>query len=131
MSNTNRNETLLLERASKSETPPMANAQPKRRAMRFDDYEVGGFYDEMFARTGEPRAIARRLLASFKALPEGELLNRQQAAERELLQLGITLMSMASKPVWRKSYRSTSCRGSSLRTNGRESNAGSSSASRR
>jgi uncharacterized circularly permuted ATP-grasp superfamily protein len=58
--------------------------------MRFDDYEVGGFYDEMFARTGEPRAIARRLLASFKALPEGELLNRQQAAERELLQLGIT-----------------------------------------
>jgi uncharacterized circularly permuted ATP-grasp superfamily protein len=90
MSNTNRNETLLLDRASKSETPPMASMQPKRRAMRFDDYEVGGFYDEMFDQEGEPRAFARRLLASFRALPEGELLNRQQAAERELLQMGAT-----------------------------------------
>jgi uncharacterized circularly permuted ATP-grasp superfamily protein len=58
--------------------------------MGFDDYEVGRFYDEMFDREGEPRANVRRLLASIESLPEGEILNRQQAAERDLLQMGIT-----------------------------------------
>jgi uncharacterized circularly permuted ATP-grasp superfamily protein len=90
MSNMNRSEASVLERAPKSETPLTAVTQPKRRGLQFDDYEVGGFYDEMFVRAGEPRAIARQLLASIEALPDGELLNRQQAAERELLQMGIT-----------------------------------------
>ena len=90
MRDTNGNETLLLEPASRLETPPAASPREKRRGMGFDDYEVGGFYDEMFVREGEPRAVARRLLASIESLPEGEMLNRQQAAERELLQMGIT-----------------------------------------
>jgi uncharacterized circularly permuted ATP-grasp superfamily protein len=44
----------------------------------------------MFESTGVPRADAARLLASIDSLPAGELLNRQKAAEQELLQQGIT-----------------------------------------
>lgn len=62
----------------------------KKNLMRFDDYEVGAFYDEMFASKGDPHGQARRLLASIQSLPEGEMLNRQRAAEWELLQTGIT-----------------------------------------
>jgi len=86
----NENETLLLEPAPPTETPPAASHRESRAGMRFDGYEVGGFYDEMFARQGEPRAIARRLLAIIESLPDGEMLNRQKAAEQELLQMGIT-----------------------------------------
>jgi uncharacterized circularly permuted ATP-grasp superfamily protein len=82
MRDTNGNETLLLEPESRLETPPTASL--------FDDYEVGPFYDEMFVREGEPRPVARGLLTGILSLPEGEILNRQQAAERELLQMGIT-----------------------------------------
>jgi uncharacterized circularly permuted ATP-grasp superfamily protein len=58
--------------------------------MRFKRYEVGEFFDEMFGENGQPRASARRLLHNIESLPEGELLNRQRAAERALLQMGIT-----------------------------------------
>ena len=86
----NTNETLVSARTSKSEPPITAFSGRKPRGVRLDDYEVGRFYDEMFVRKGEPREIARRLLTSIEALPDGELLNRRQAAERELLQMGIT-----------------------------------------
>jgi uncharacterized circularly permuted ATP-grasp superfamily protein len=58
--------------------------------MRFEHYEVGEFFDEMFGENGRPRASARSLVANIENLPEGELLNRQRAAERALLQMGIT-----------------------------------------
>ena len=58
--------------------------------MRFDNYEVGGFYDEMFATESSPRACARRLLDTLENFPAGEVLARQRAAERLLLQMGIT-----------------------------------------
>jgi len=58
--------------------------------MRFEDYEVGDFYDEMFASAGAARATARRLLDTLEALPGEEILNCQKAAERSLLQMGIT-----------------------------------------
>ena len=58
--------------------------------MRFDNYEVGGFYDEMFASAADPRTCARRLLDTLATFPAGEILNRQRAAERLLLQMGIT-----------------------------------------
>jgi uncharacterized circularly permuted ATP-grasp superfamily protein len=72
------------------ETPVAATFQENRGGLRFDAYEVGGFYDEMFVGRDEPRAVARGLLANIKSLPEGEILNRQQAAEKELLQMGVT-----------------------------------------
>jgi len=58
--------------------------------MHFEEYEVGDFYDEMFASAGAPRATARRLLDALEALPGEEILNCQKAAERSLLQMGIT-----------------------------------------
>jgi uncharacterized circularly permuted ATP-grasp superfamily protein len=58
--------------------------------MRFLDYAVGEFFDEMFGENGTPRASARTLVRNIECLPDGELLNRQQAAERALLQMGIT-----------------------------------------
>src|SRR6266576_3522770 len=59
-------------------------------AMRFKSYEMGEFFDEMFGENGEPRASARTLVKNIENLPEGELLNRQRAAECALLQMGIT-----------------------------------------
>ena len=58
--------------------------------MRFADYEPGNFFDEMFEGTREPRSAARALSQLIETLPEGELLRRQQSAERALLHMGIT-----------------------------------------
>src|SRR6202171_6408899 len=58
--------------------------------MRFSHYETGDFYDEMFAANLEPRLAARALGQFIEALPDGELLRRQQSAERALLHMGIT-----------------------------------------
>lgn len=58
--------------------------------MRFDSYETGNFYDEMFAGNGAPRPGARLLKERIESLPDGELLARQAAAESLLLQNGIT-----------------------------------------
>jgi uncharacterized circularly permuted ATP-grasp superfamily protein len=58
--------------------------------MRFNGYDIGDFFDEMFGESGRPRASARTLVHNIESLPEGELLTRQRAAERALLQMGIT-----------------------------------------
>jgi len=58
--------------------------------MRFDSYQVEGFCDEMFDQTGVVRAEARLLLDTIESLEEGQLLQCQRAAERLLLQMGIT-----------------------------------------
>jgi uncharacterized circularly permuted ATP-grasp superfamily protein len=58
--------------------------------MRFDGYDIGEFYDEMFAGPALARPAARTLWRNLEQLPAGELLNRQQAAERALLHMGIT-----------------------------------------
>src|SRR5882762_5936390 len=61
-----------------------------RIVMRFEQYELNEFFDEVFGENGQPRASARKLVNNIENLPEGELLNRQRAAERALLQMGIT-----------------------------------------
>ena len=58
--------------------------------MRFSSYRTEGFYDEMFQEDGSPRPHARLLLESVESLPDGVLLRRKVAAERLLLQMGIT-----------------------------------------
>jgi len=58
--------------------------------MRFEKYDLGGFFDEMFLADGRPRPEARLLVQTIESLPEGELLRRQQAAEGALLHMGIT-----------------------------------------
>ena len=58
--------------------------------MRIDGYDTGGFYDEIFDERGQARPEARLLLDTIGALHEGQLQRCQQAAERILVQLGIT-----------------------------------------
>src|SRR5258708_2635465 len=64
--------------------------KPIRRFMRFNHYDVGNFFDEAFSGDCQPRSAAEALVRTIESLPDGELLSRQQAAERALLQMGIT-----------------------------------------
>ena len=58
--------------------------------MRFTEYQTDNFYDEMFEAGGLARSEARLLLETIESLDEGQLQRCQRAAERLLLQLGIT-----------------------------------------
>src|SRR5215472_15517121 len=62
----------------------------RRIFVRLSSYQTGGFYDEMFAADDQPRPQARLLLDTIDSLPEGQLLRCKMAAERLLLQMGIT-----------------------------------------
>ncbi|HVY72345.1 MAG TPA: circularly permuted type 2 ATP-grasp protein [Verrucomicrobiae bacterium] len=58
--------------------------------MKFNGYDHGSFFDEMFKEDGKPRPGSRPLVKNIESLPAGEMLNRQKAAERALIQMGIT-----------------------------------------
>ena len=58
--------------------------------MRFDGYSTDGFYDELFLADGSPRPAFRRLVDRINSLPAGAFAQRQQAAERSLMHMGIT-----------------------------------------
>jgi uncharacterized circularly permuted ATP-grasp superfamily protein len=58
--------------------------------MHFSSYDTQGFYDEMFEPDGRPRPHARLLLETVESLSDGQLLRYKRAAERMLLQMGIT-----------------------------------------
>src|SRR5688572_5696016 len=58
--------------------------------MNFEHYQTGPFFDEMFEAGSEPRAAARALVQLLTTMTDGELLRRQQSAERALLHMGIT-----------------------------------------
>lgn len=58
--------------------------------MRFDDYDTGGFFDEMFDAEGRPRPGNEAVVNRFTELSLEELRTRQQAAEKALLKMGIT-----------------------------------------
>ena len=58
--------------------------------MQFDTYQTDGFHDEMFDENGVARPEARLLLETIQSLEDGQLERCQRAAERLLLELGIT-----------------------------------------
>ncbi len=58
--------------------------------MRFSAYRTESFYDEMFQDDGSPRPHVRLLVDTIESLSDGHLLRYQRAAERLLLQMGIT-----------------------------------------
>lgn len=58
--------------------------------MRFNGYKTDGFYDEVFTPEGQPRLGSRLLVDKIESLATGELLARQQAAERTFMHMGIT-----------------------------------------
>jgi uncharacterized circularly permuted ATP-grasp superfamily protein len=58
--------------------------------MQFNHYDSEGFFDEMVAESGGPRASVAALSRAIEALAAGELASRQAGAERALMQMGIT-----------------------------------------
>lgn len=60
------------------------------KALNFHGYDPENFFDELFSPDGIPRHAARILVDSINALPEYDLLNRQEAIERALMRMGIT-----------------------------------------
>jgi uncharacterized circularly permuted ATP-grasp superfamily protein len=59
-------------------------------ALRLGSYQTDGFYDEMFDEQGEVRPEAKLLLESLESLEDGQLQRCQTAAERLLVEMGIT-----------------------------------------
>src|SRR5471030_877068 len=58
--------------------------------MQFSSYQTEGFYDEMFADDGRCRPHVQLVLDVIQSLSDGQLLRYKHAAERLLLQMGIT-----------------------------------------
>jgi len=58
--------------------------------VRFDNYDAGGFYDEMFEGADHPRPETTVLAKKLETLSAENLRTRQVAAERALLTRGIT-----------------------------------------
>jgi len=58
--------------------------------VRFSAYDTAGFYDELFEPNGSPRPQAQLLINTIESLSDGQLLRYQHAADRLLLQMGIT-----------------------------------------
>lgn len=58
--------------------------------MKFDQYDPGDFYDELFVAPGKPRPEAAPLIDRINTLSEGEILQRQQAAQITLFKMGVT-----------------------------------------
>jgi uncharacterized circularly permuted ATP-grasp superfamily protein len=58
--------------------------------MMLDRYDTGGHYDEIMLPNGSPRPGRDLLVKRIASFTEEELLRRQRAAERVLLQMGIT-----------------------------------------
>ncbi len=65
-------------------------SQVKSTPVTFRDYETAGYYDELIDARGQPRPGAELLLQKIEELPDGELVQRQQMAERSLYRMGIT-----------------------------------------
>ena len=73
-----------------SQDAPGSTEPVCRYLMKFRDYQIEGFFDEMIGEDGRPREPVRHLARNLEALPEGELIRRQQSADRALVQMGIT-----------------------------------------
>ncbi len=58
--------------------------------MQFSAYQTEGFYDEMFQENGVARPHFQLVQEIIQSLSDGQLLRYKHAAERLLLQLGIT-----------------------------------------
>jgi len=58
--------------------------------MRFNTYDPEHFYDELFIEKGQPRPAVTPLTARIDSLPEGELQQRQLAAQNALFKSGVT-----------------------------------------
>ncbi len=58
--------------------------------MSFSQYQSDGFFDEMFDSEGQPRPDCRPLYDRIRSISADDLIRRQRAADRSMVQLGIT-----------------------------------------
>jgi uncharacterized circularly permuted ATP-grasp superfamily protein len=58
--------------------------------VKFDDYDPGDFYDELFVALGQPRSDAVTLVNRINSLSLDELQRRQAAAQIALFKMGVT-----------------------------------------
>jgi uncharacterized circularly permuted ATP-grasp superfamily protein len=58
--------------------------------LQLSEYNADGFYDEMFDADGQPRADCNPLFQRIQCLTGDDLIRRQRAADRSMVQLGIT-----------------------------------------
>lgn len=58
--------------------------------MRFNGYDTGHWFDELFEKGSLPRAEARQLVETIESLEEGELERLQESAQAAMVNLGIT-----------------------------------------
>jgi uncharacterized circularly permuted ATP-grasp superfamily protein len=58
--------------------------------MRFNGYDTGPWFDELFQDGSQPRAEARLLIETIEALEDGELGRLQESAHAAMVNLGIT-----------------------------------------
>src|SRR5262245_35662080 len=56
----------------------------------FSKYQTQGFYDEMFDEAGRPRSECQLLYQRIRSISPEDLVRRQRAADRSMVQLGIT-----------------------------------------
>ena len=58
--------------------------------VKFSNYDLGQFYDELFESQGIPRADAQTLIDRIESLTMPELQRRQRAAQSALFKMGVT-----------------------------------------
>ncbi len=58
--------------------------------LHFSQYDCGDFYDEMFDGDGAPRSDCHPLFRRMQTMTTDDLARRQKAADRSMVQLGIT-----------------------------------------
>jgi uncharacterized circularly permuted ATP-grasp superfamily protein len=61
-----------------------------RRIVKFDTYDSGDFYDELFEAPGQPRPQALPLVDRINSLPVESLRHRASAAQATLFKIGVT-----------------------------------------
>ena len=76
-------------------TPPRQESRNGATTKRMDnfhfsDYDRGDFYDEMFDGDGSPRSDCEPLFRRMQTMTTDDLARRQKAADRSMVQLGIT-----------------------------------------
>lgn len=67
-----------------------SQVNPNGTMLNFRDYDTRGFFDELIDQHGNPRPGAELLIQRIEELPDDELIQRQQMAERSLFRMGIT-----------------------------------------
>ena len=84
---TNERSAVLTPRRRESSNGAAANRMDN---FHFSEYDLGDFYDEMFDVGGDARVDCQPLFGRMQTMTPDDLARRQKAADRSMVQLGIT-----------------------------------------